>query len=140
MNIVAFCKEHLSMMGTQNGQSGILSAQDDERARGLEQALSFTGMVGDTVLVCAGVLEMWPGRYVAWAYVAPQAKRYWKSVHKAVKKFLVDLNARRVEMHVDCDFKAAHDWALRLGFKMECERMEKFLPDGRDAALYARVT
>ena len=106
-------------------------------ARCLEGKLSFTGMVGDVAVMCAGALEVWPGRYIAWAYVSPDACHYWKSLHKAVKRFLSDLNAQRIEAEVDSDFEAGRRWIERLGFRCEAPRMARFFPDGRDASLYA---
>jgi hypothetical protein len=139
MIVVPFRAEHLARLGEQEEQAWALPLLTPERAKSLESTKAFTGMVDDEVLICAGVIRVWEGRYLAWAYPGPRARRRWKSIHRRVKEFLRDLDARRIEANVDCDFAAARRWAEALGFKVEVERMRRFLPNGADATLYAIV-
>lgn len=47
--------------------------------------------------------------------------------------------ADRAEAFVECDFTEGHTWLKHLGFQLEAPRMRRYLPDGKDCALYARV-
>ena len=46
---------------------------------------------------------------------------------------------KRVEMHVDYEFKAGHRWAKMLGFKVDAPRMEHSGFYGNDETLYVRI-
>jgi RimJ/RimL family protein N-acetyltransferase len=109
----------------------------------LEGGLAFTGVDGDKVLGCIGALELWSGRYMAWAYISPlltpTSYAYWKGINSRIQTFFEALDARRIEAEVDADFAAGHRWMKRLGFICEAERMSGYFPDGRDASLYAKV-
>jgi hypothetical protein len=136
--VVPFRAEHLLRIEVQKEQSWALAEFTPELAQQLEETLAFTAMAGETVLNCAGLIKEWEGRYTAWAYISPQAKHYWKSIHRGVKEFLRTVDVRRIEANVDCDFLAAQRWAEKLGFVLE-GRMRKFLPNGADAFSYVLV-
>lgn len=136
MRVVPFRAEHLRAIAQQGTDSDWFAPEQLARLEGLR---SYTGLVGDEVVGCAGVVEQWPGRFVAWAYFSPRAKRYWKSIHKAVKAFLFSLPARRIEMDVRYGFKDGLRWAVRLGFLVEAPRRVAYFADGSDAVTLALV-
>jgi hypothetical protein len=139
MKIEIFLKEHIEKMAIQERQKGLEYLETDEHFKWLEGNHSYSVIDGEEVLLCAGVVEMSEGRGVAWAYLSSDIGTRMTYVTRAVKRFLKLSPLRRIEMHVDCGFDAAHRWARMLGFEMECERMRSFTPDNRDCALYAMV-
>lgn|SRR5574343_158828 len=110
-------------------------------ARMLEQAgPAHTMMRGDQVLCCAGVIEQWEGRAIAWSIMAPKVGNDYIRIHRAVSRFLDIIGYRRIEMTVAANFKAGRRWAEMLGFKCETPQgMKSYGPDGGDHYLYARI-
>lgn len=139
MDVVPFRREHLREMVIQQRHQGMEKYLTPEMYDLMEGTHSFTGVVGDEVLACAGVFEMVSGRALAWAYLSDNVGRRMLHVTRAVSRYLELSPYRRIEMDVDCDFEAAHRWAKLLGFELEAERRRFYTPDGRDCALYARI-
>tara|TARA_R110000803_G_scaffold14586_3_gene40481 strand:+ start:6595 stop:7023 length:429 start_codon:yes stop_codon:yes gene_type:complete len=141
MNVIPFKAEHLFGVDLQDSQAYLSNWVSHEQAAALEgTAWAYTGVIGNSIAGCAGVLPMWQGRGVAWAYISKiAARQHFISVHKSVSRFLEACYIQRIEMTVDCDFEQGHRWAEMLGFTMEAERMRAYRPDGGDCALYARV-
>lgn len=139
MNVVPFARSHFEQMIVQQRQKGWESLLTDDIFKVLESGLAWTAVDGDEVLACCGMLEVAPGRAVAWAYLSEDIGRRIGYVTKRIKDYLEISPFRRIEMDVDCDFPQAHRWARLLGFDMEAERRKSYTPDGRDCSLYARV-
>lgn len=141
MNIVEYKPEHLHQIDLQEGQAYLSNWVTPELAASLGgSGWAYTGMDGDAPVGCAGVINVWQGRGIAWAYLSKGVSRHnFIAVHKAVVRFLDACYIQRVEMTVDCDFEPGHRWAGMLGFTMESPRMRAYRPDGGDCALYARV-
>lgn len=140
MEVVEFKVEHLSEIVLQESQKYLDGWMTPEQAKALEGGISYTLMDDGSPIGIAGVIPMWQGRGMAWAYISEQVKgAKFLAVHKSVKRFLDGCYMQRLEMTVDCDFKAGHRWAKMLGFELEAERMKSYRPDGGDCALYARV-
>ena len=140
MRIVPFRARHLDGLRLQDAQSGMAPLLNREVGASLEAAgPAFSALYVKEVIACAGVMEVWSGRLQAWALLSPCGPERFLRVHRAVAHFLVQQKARRIETAVDCAFEAGHRWARLLGFRMEAPVMLRFGPDGRDAALYARV-
>ena len=137
--VVPFKAEHLAAIKLQDMQAHLSDWVTLEQGRGLEQFPSYTAFVDGTAIGAAGILHMWMGRAMAWAFIAKSEPKDFLKGHRVVKKFLDGCYVQRIEMTVDCDFPEAHRWAKMLGFEMECERMKHYSPDGRDCALYAKV-
>lgn len=99
----------------------------------------YTIFVDDEVHVCGGVTLYWNGRGEAWAVLNPNRKHnHLLAVNKLVREFLDACPVQRIEASVDVEFTPGHRWVKFLGFELEAKRLRKFLPDGKDAALYAR--
>jgi hypothetical protein len=137
--VVPFKAEHLAAIKLQSMQAHLSNWVTMEQGRGLEEYPSYTAMIDGTPVGAAGVLHMWAGRSMAWAFISKTNPHSFLRSHRTVKKFLDGCYTKRIEMTVDCDFPEAHRWAKMLGFTMECERMKHYSPDGRDCALYARI-
>jgi ribosomal protein S18 acetylase RimI-like enzyme len=142
MNVISYTAEHLHQVDLQGAQAYLSDWVTPDMAAALEnETWSFTAMQDNGVpLGCAGVLNMWQGRGIAWAYLSKYAaEEKFLQVHRAVLRFLDAFYLQRIEMTVDCEFEQGHRWAKMLGFTMEAERMRAYRPDGGDVALYARV-
>jgi len=138
--VVPFCATHLKPLHLQAAQANIRRFLNRNVGASLETAgPAFTALSGGEVIACAGVMEVWSGRLQAWALLSACGPRLFLQVHRAVARFLDAQKAQRIETAVDCDFAEGHRWVRLLGFRMEAPRMRLFGPDGRDAALYARV-
>ena len=139
MIVIPYKADHLKVLMIQEAQQYMQVYISEADTKALEQGHAYTGFKNGTVLICAGVMPIWKGRGLAWAYVAQQAGRHMVELTKNVKRVLDTLPFNRIEAAVDVDFKPGHRWARLLGFELEVERMRKFRPDGGDSALYARV-
>lgn len=135
--IVPFEKKHLLGMLMQDNQKECIIT--DEIIETLLLGDAYSAIYDDEVLACAGVLEISPGRALAWAYLSQNAGIKMIDIIKAIKRFLSIQTFRRIEMDVDCAFAQAHRMAKMLGFTLEAERRRNYTPDGRDCALYALV-
>jgi|TARA_R110000796_G_scaffold46702_3_gene112962 hypothetical protein len=137
--IVPFESGHLHQLELQSAQAYLSDWVTVEQGDMLAEYPAYTAMKNGSPLAAAGVVPVWAHRSMAWAFISDTGPNDFMMVHRAVKGFLDVCYTNRIEMTVDCDFPQAHRWAKMLGFKMECERMEAYTPDGRDCALYARV-
>ncbi len=140
MEVIPYQAEHLMMISLQEGQQYLGPYINEDLAKSLVlEDWSWTGVIDDEVVACAGVQPIWQGRGLAWSYLARNAGDHFIAIHRASKKFLDGCYMKRIEMTVDCRFEPAHRWAQMLGFKMEAGRMEAYTPNGMDQSLYARV-
>lgn len=141
MNVVRYKAEHLHEIDLQDGQAYLSNWITPDLAASLETVgHGYTGFEGDTPMGCAGILPVWQGRAIAWAYLSKHVTRAnFIEVHNIVARFLETCYIQRIEMTVDCDFKQGHRWARALGFVKEADRLRAYRPDGGDCALYARV-
>ncbi|VWC96020.1 hypothetical protein BLA39750_02231 [Burkholderia lata] len=139
MILVPYQAAHLKRLQAQEAQAYLGVYMTDEYAKALEQTTAWAGLVGDQVIGCFGVYEMWENRALLWSYMDQGAGRHLVAIHRAVLAYLEVAPYRRIEAEVDCEFEAGHRWLRMLGFTMECERMRCFRVDGGDSALYARV-
>ncbi len=111
-----------------------------ELAAALVGPHAFTAHHEGRVLACAGVIEMWPDRAMAWAWISSVAGPYFAGVHRAVRRFLDVCPFRRVELTVLAGFEPGMRWARMLGFTLETpEPMRAYGVDGCDYYLWARV-
>lgn len=137
--VIPYQPQHLFDIDLQGPQKLLGDWITPEQAQNLTGKQSFTGLHNGQPIICAGVAEVWHGRFLTWAYVDSRAGRCFMDIHHAVRSFLNTFNGERVEAFVDCDFVNGHRWVKALGFKLEAERMVRYLPNGKDCSLYARV-
>lgn len=100
---------------------------------------SYTLKVNGKAVVCAGVIEHWPGRGEAWAVLDKECSKYFRIVHKTVLMYLDMAPFERIEATVIGTFDKGHRWAESLGFVCEAPTMRKYGVTGIDYALYAKV-
>lgn len=136
---VPFQPAHLAAIKLQGAQGYLSDWVTFEQAEALAEHPGYTAMDGDEPVAAAGIIPMWQGRAMVWAFLSELGPRNFLRVHREVKRFLDGCYTQRIEMTVDCDHKEAHRWARLLGFKLEATRMRAYAPDGHDCALYARV-
>jgi hypothetical protein len=140
MDVRKFHVEHLQRMRLQPAQQHLAPRLNDETLEFLAGLEAYTVMVEDEPIACAGLMEIWPGRAMAWSYLSATAGAHMLGVTRAVRAFL-DLKApRRTELYVDAGFEAGRRWAELLGFRCETpEPMAYFEADGRAQYLYSRI-
>ena len=139
MIVIPFKREHIAAMTLQKHQYGLDGYLTKAIFDDLESGSAFTALDGDEVLACSGVVEIYEGRGLAWAYISETVGNRMLYVTRKVRDYLDLTTCRRVEMDVDCDFEQAHRWAKMLGFELEATCRKAFTPSGKDCALYARV-
>lgn len=139
IKVIPFEAPHVELLDEQEQSkhlAGFISAAD---VRALKNDYAYTVVADGQVLLCGGVVPVWPGRGHGWCYLSRDSGRHLVAITRAVRRFLDMVPFVRIEMTVDCSFDAGHRWAHMLGFRCEAERMTAYGPDDRDYALYARV-
>ncbi len=137
--LVPFKRDHLTMLAKQQINSFlpdlIKSGQDIE----LEKTLAFTGVVKGEIMVCGGIVHQWAGRGQLWSVFSADSKKNFISTFRGIQNFLNSAPYDRIEMAVPVHIEVGHRRAKMLGFEVECRRAKRYLPDGTDCVLYARV-
>lgn len=103
----------------------------------LEAQNSWTGVVDGDVIACAGTIQQWPGRHVAWAYLSHTSGPHMGWITRQVRKNLEGVQGR-IELTVRADFEAGLRWAKLLGFDIETPRLRQFGPAGEDHVGFVR--
>ena len=133
---------HLRLLELQDAQQYFLPDVSSEQYREAVEAspFSYSAFAGDTLVACAGCVEIWDNRATAWALVSKNAGAHLFGLHRFVEGFMVSAKWRRIEAYVDAGFEPGMRWARMLGFKLETpEPMRAFRPDGHDCFMFARV-
>lgn len=141
MIITPFKPEHLAQIDLQAEQTLAKEhLQNEDYAKSLAGQESWTLLIGDRVVACAGFINVWSNRYQAWAVIsATIGAAGMLTLSKAVLRGLA-LKTGRVEAYVAEEFTAGHRWAELMGFKLETpEPMRGWFPEGGGAFLYARI-
>lgn len=134
----------LALQGRQAEVASIRALGGAEQAAALcdRGELAYSVLVGDRPVACIGITDYWRGVGAAWAFMSPDAPRYFKTIHGGVSMFLrrvlEDGEFHRIETSVLVGFTAGHRWALRLGFVPEGLKRQ-YGPDRADYIAYARV-
>lgn len=102
---------------------------------------AYTGFVEDRVLVCTGIMRLWPGVGEAWMVPSSEISQYpllvMKNLRRIMESLIEALNLERVQANVRVDFPAGRRWVEHLGFKAEGE-MRRF-HNGETYVRYARI-
>jgi hypothetical protein len=140
VTIVPYKAEHLMEISLQEAQKHLAKYVTAEHAKALEMTDSYTAMCDGKPIGCGGLLRHWPGRSELWSYLSDDVTpKVFMQIHHAVQRF-VDVNLEdRMEAYVDVNFGNGHRWVRALGFQLQCPRLDKYWPGGRDAALYVRI-
>lgn len=140
MIIIPFRGQHVEALADLSGQAWMAAHFEDQDPRALEGlGPAFSGVARGELIGCAGLIMCHAQRAIAWAMFSEASGQHFTAIHRAVRRFLAEQQIARIEAHVDCDFSAALRWVRALGFVQEIDRMQKFMPDGRDASMWVRV-
>jgi RimJ/RimL family protein N-acetyltransferase len=140
IEVKPFKKADLKQIKEQKATSKVSAQAEEVHYDALEKMpYAFSIFIQGKVVACAGVIQQWPGRGIAWAIVDELCKREFLALHNVVKRFLDVCPIRRIEATVDVGFEQGHRWVKLLGFQLEAPMMKHYGPDGSHAALYARV-
>ena len=124
-----------------------MTANTTEHMRALaqqrvEQGTGITGIVNGKIVGCAGIDILWEGVGEAWCLLSMETDKFPIKTFLTIKDGLAwlieDNNLRRVQAFGDVGFHRAHTLFKHLGFKPE-GIARKYLPNGNDAILYAKV-
>lgn len=88
-------------------------------------------------IVCAGVIQWWPGRYEGWMrakrpLTLGETRFVWRAIQKQVRHY------RRFEAVVREDNLKAIRWVESLGLELE-GKLKSYSPGGADMLMYAKV-
>ena len=112
--------------------------QTIENAKGLHASQdAFTATVDGNVIACIGLIEFWPGRRMAWAYLAQGVSAHIAELTDAVQRWLRYHGDGRIEAYIDPSYRCAKRWARKLGFEREGP-LRQWVP-GKDYDMYARI-
>jgi hypothetical protein len=96
-----------------------------------------TAVIGERVLACAGVAYLgWIG--TLWAFVAQDAGAHFISLHREIRRCLMESPVRRIEATVEADFEPGIRWLRLLNFENE-GLMRAYGPHGEDHYRFARI-
>lgn len=90
------------------------------------------------VRACLGVFDFMPGIGIAWAMFSPGAAKLLPAISAHAKGYLAACPFRRIEAHINPNFRASIRWARRMGFEFEGV-MRQHSPTFGDAHLYAWI-
>lgn len=139
MEIVPFISSHVHRLVLQDAQVSFYDKFTPEYGRALELAGGgYTALVDGHPVACAGVIEQWHGRGLAWALLGNDSGPHFVRIVRGMKRALNLAQFRRVEAQVQADFGAGIRMAEMLGFEVE-SKMAKFTPEGRDAFMFVRI-
>lgn len=138
--IVPFQPEHLSQLMLQPSQVYLqpMLANPHYGEYLVKAGPAYSCIVDDVVFACAGLIPQWENRAMAWALISGEAGKHFLSIHRAVKRTFAMHPYRRIETTVAMNFEEGYRWADLLGFERE-GLMRKYVPNGDDCYLYARV-
>jgi hypothetical protein len=103
----------------------------------IARANSWTAVVDGDPVAVAGTMQQWPGRHTSWAYLGDDIGPHMHWITRETRKHLADVKGR-IELTVREDFKAGHQWARMLDFKVESPCLEKYGPQGENHVGYVR--
>lgn len=136
-NVVPFKKWHYEWLGPA-AEGAAVPVVPDEVLESMERGDSWTGVVDGDIVACAGTVQQWPGRYVAWAYLGLNSGPHMRWITRETDKHLSKMKGR-IELTVREDFDAGHRWAKLLGFEVETPRLRRYGPAGENHVGYVRV-
>lgn len=142
MQIVPFAPGHLGALDLQPRQTLYRPYMTATVGSGLAGGTAWSAVHAGRVVCCAGLQPIWPGRAAAWALFSKWfTPPLFLRLHLFARGVLDNAQAnglRRIETQIDPEFPQAVRWAMLLGFEIE-GLMRRFLPDGREMYLVARI-
>lgn len=141
--MIPYKMEHLLSMERVENQPGYRDHPLFETwARGFLGGPGYTIMVDEGVLLCAGMVWIWPGVAEGWLAMSPLMKKYPKTAAISTKQIVEHLFTyfplRRMHFTPDAENEVNVRFAEWLGFTCE-GRLRAYGPFGKDHFMYARV-
>jgi hypothetical protein len=99
---------------------------------------AWTASLGETILLCGGIMPMGPKMGVLWAVLSEEAAKHLVRLHRGVERFLSIDPPRRLEATVEKGFESGCRWLHLLRFRYEGE-MACYGLDGETHLRYARL-
>jgi hypothetical protein len=103
---------------------------------------SYTLMINDRVVACAGVVVLWPGVGEAWAFVSKDISSckvcFFRAALEVLSRIERDQQLHRVQAVVHEDHPAGQRFAWHLGFRPEGE-LHRYGSDKSNFIMYARL-
>lgn len=104
---------------------------------------AFTGVLGDTILGCAGVVLPWPGVGLVWMVLGEQIEEHGLWMTRTVKHFLADVrrchDLHRLEAVVFESNARNQRWIEALGFTRENGVARQYSSDRQHIIRYELV-
>ena len=141
MKIEPYRPEHLTKLALQpDQQAARVFISEPGYPEMLASTNAFTAIIDGRIVGCAGIMELWKGRGMAWALLTGEiGGENMRRIHFAVKRYLDASTFQRIEATCDVNFAQGHRWLRLLGFTMETPVMRRYRPDGGDEAMYVRI-
>lgn len=140
VDVASFRAEHARVMRIQSRQAAWRESVPDAHFRALESHPSLTILDGDYPLIAGGVIQVWPGRKVAWAILAADIGHRMTTCTRITRRFLDSHLPGRLELDVERDHEEGHRFARLLGFEKETDRLRSFYTGGLDGTMYVKVS
>lgn len=140
MRTIPYKAEHLKNLQLQDAQVEASKLISYEHQKALENEHAYTFVDDGEILLCAGVMPLWPQRAVIWSYFSRNAGRKMLAIIRVTVSILDEMPFDRIESAVEENFSQGHRFNKLIGFKLETpEPMQKYFPTGSAAFLYSRV-
>lgn len=136
---VPYKREHITMLLDQKMNEDTRQFFTPEALTALETQECGTAMVNGVPYWCGGIAKCWEGRGMIWSVFNEESKKNFLPLFRGLKKVLEKSPYRRLEVAIPFHFQQGKRRAELLGFRLECDRAKKFLPNGEDCSLYALV-
>lgn len=139
VEVIAFRPEHMQRMRVQACQREMWALTPQAVFDSLVRLPSFTAMADGEPLGCFGMVLIWPGRAICWAYLAEGIGHRMTAVVRAMRRAIAEHQPARLEMDTQATFAEGHRLARLLGFHKEADGLQRYYPDGAAASLYVRI-
>lgn len=105
---------------------------------------SFSAVIDDKIVGCAGIMILWPGVGYAWVAFGKEIEKYpiWytRMVKAVIRDTVRNYGLHRIEAAVLCGESRNHRWARLLGFTLEQNACAKnYTQDKRSVARYELI-
>lgn len=140
MKVIPFKAEHLKGLVVHQWIGHINNFLTEEYGKALEKYPSYSGVMNNDIVACAGIFPLSNKRYVGWALMTDKTSKYMLQLTREIKDFLELFKGERIEIVVRHDFNAGLRWAGLLGFNLETPKpMSKYGDDGFDYYQFSMV-
>ena len=138
--LVPFLAEHVvAIQGRDGGAREPWAVSLDKERRGPAYTLLLEGRV----VVCAGVMLLWPGVGTVWANVSGEFPRVKVWATRTIRRMLADVirayGLHRLESVALADNERNQRYMEFLGFEREDGKARAYTPDKRDVVRYQLV-